>query len=70
MWFHSSEFMKVAAAIHKAATTVHTHWLERSKIKYMSLYIDQRTGDFIVKDRDGEVITQEELLEIFPELND
>lgn len=67
-WFHASEFMRAATVIHEYATKTHTHWLGRGKCKYISIYVDQRTGDFILRDREGSIIDPDDLYEMFPEL--
>lgn len=36
-------------------------WARNSRCKYISLRIDMRSGDCIIKDSDGEVITLEQL---------
>lgn len=69
-WFHSSEFMRAASVMHKAATTEHTRWLGQCGCKYMSLHVDQRTGDFIIRDSEGNIVDNDVLYEMFPELQD
>ena len=69
-WVHSSEFLRAATTIHKYATTVHTHWLGVPGCKYLSLRVDQRTGDFIVRDSEDHIVEAETLYATFPELRD
>ena len=70
-WFPASEFMRTAAAIHQAATIEHQHWMIIGiRCKYLSIYVDQRTGDFIVRDAQGNVVEPDDLYLLFPELKD
>lgn len=69
-WIPAFEFPRVADLLHRVATTEHTRWFERSKFKYITLRIDQRTGDFAILDRNNLIVSSDELYEIFPELND
>ena len=69
-WFHASEFMRACATIHTAATTEHIRWLGHMNTKYIQLYVDQRTGDFILRDKDGAMLSAEEVYHLFPELKD
>ena len=69
-WFHSSEFMRAAGVMHNVATTEHTRWLGMAGYKYMSLHVDQRTGDFIIRDSEGNIVDNDVLYEMFPELQD
>ena len=69
-WFHQSEFMRAATAIHAAATTDHMRWLGHSACKYVQLYVSQRTGDFVIRNREGGQVAHEELYAMFPELKD
>ena len=67
-WFCASEFMRAAAAVHRGATQMHTHWLGRHACKYLSLHVDQRTGDFIIRDSEGNIVENDVLFDMFPEL--
>lgn len=70
-WFHASEFLRAAIAIHQASTIEHHHWLIiGSRCKYLSLHVDQRTGDFIIRDSEGNIVDNDVLYEMFPELKD
>ena len=68
-WFHKSEFLRAAAVIHIAATTEGLRWMDGvPNAKYVQLYVDQRTGHFLIRDKDGVKLTPEQVYEMFPEL--
>lgn len=67
-WFHRSEFLRAAAVIHLVATTEGVRWLDAPNAKYVQLYVDQRTGDFLIRDTSGVALTPEQVYEMFPEL--
>ena len=67
-WFHHSELPRVADVLHRVASKEHTRWLERSECKYIQIRMDMRTGDFIMYDRNNVVMSEERVLEMFPEL--
>lgn len=67
-WIPAKHFMKVAIAMHTAATTDHTRWLGRMYCKYLELYVDQRTGDFLIRDSLGHVLPLDVVYEMFPDL--
>jgi hypothetical protein len=69
-WFHSSELVRAATEIHRMATTVHTHWLDHSDVKYVSMRIDQRTGDFCIQDGSGNKLAPVQVYAVFPRLRD
>jgi hypothetical protein len=70
-WFPAYEFLKVATAMHHAATEQHVHWLDEGFLcKYVSIYVDQRTGDFILRDYNNEKLTLEQVYKLFPVLRD
>jgi hypothetical protein len=69
-WFHSSEFIRAASAIHKVATEEHTRWLNLPSCKYLLLRVDQRTGDFIILNQRSEILEAEVIYTMFPELRD
>lgn len=69
-WFHSSEFMRASQALWKAATTEHTRWLQFPFMKYVQIRLDQRTGDFIIRDSEGNIVENDVLYAMFPELKD
>ena len=70
-WFHASEFLRAAIAIHNARGTL--RYMECGpghRCKYLELRVDQRTGDFIIKNSYDELLTAEEVYTMFPELKD
>lgn len=69
-WFHSSEFLRAATVVHQVATTEHTRHLGFFNCKYLQFRIDQRTGDFIILDRNGVRLDSESIYKMFPELRD
>lgn len=69
-WFHASELGRAVAAISKAATSVHLHWLSFPGTKYVQIRIDQRTGDFILLDQDGGVLPADTIHGMYPELRE
>lgn len=69
-WFAASEFIRAATAVHTAAVNEHIRWLGHNGVKYLQFRIDQRTGDFIILDRNGDVLDDALLYGMFPELLD
>lgn len=67
-WFPARFFAPVTRAIHLAATEDHTHWFNVPKCKYVQLRIDQRSGDFNILNSDGDMLTDEQLRTLFPNL--
>lgn len=67
-WFPAKAFLQVMQVMHNAATQVHTHWLNVPGTKYVTVRVDQRTGDFNILDRDGKALTIEQIQVLFPEL--
>jgi hypothetical protein len=59
MWFDSSEFVRAATEV---------HWLDHPGCKYVSLRVDQRTGDFIFQNSDGNKMTPAQVYAMFPAL--
>ena len=50
-------------ALFAALLKIHPHlWLCNSKLKYLDIRIDTRTGHFTVRDRDGDEIEPEKVL--------
>ena len=62
--------MRAAHVIHGAATEEHTRWIGRIDCKYLQLRIDQRTGDFSIRDAEDNIVDNDTLYEMFPELKD
>lgn len=69
-WFSATEFMRCVKAMHTVCTTNHVHWLDHIRCKYVNIYVDQRTGDFILKDREGVVLDVDTVYKLYPELKD
>lgn len=75
-WFWSGELVRAVAEIHRRATQDHTHWLSSAGVpvplncKYVQIRIDQRTGDFILQDNNGQMLFHDEVYALFPALQD
>jgi hypothetical protein len=69
-WFHAAEFPRAAQAVHDACRTMNYMAADLWRCKYVQLYIDQRTGDFIFRDGDGQVLTHDEVYRLYPSLKD
>jgi hypothetical protein len=67
-WFSAKDFPPLVTAMWKEIRENGCHWLGHAGCKYLSLYVDQRTGDFIVKDYDGNKVSRETLLKMFKSL--
>jgi hypothetical protein len=39
-------------------------------MKYVQIRLDQRTGDFIIRDSENNIVDNDVLYEMFPELKD
>lgn len=66
-WFAGFEFTRFIEAV-LCGVSEHTRWLKQPDCKYIDIRIDMRTGDFIVKNAQGDVRTLEQLQKLFPEL--
>lgn len=69
-WFHSSEFLRAAHALHAARGTANFMTANRWDCKYIQLYVDQRTGDFIFRTGDGNMLPHDQVYDLFPTLAD
>lgn len=71
-WFDKSELMRFMHVMSKVAMTEHTRWNAEGRVhlKYIDVRVDQRTGDFMIKDAHGEPVTKELIETVFPELRD
>jgi len=67
-WFSPKDFPALVTAMWKEIRENGCHWLGHFNCKYLSLYVDQRTGHFIVKDYDGNKVNRETLLKMFKSL--
>ncbi len=56
-WDHISDFFRVL----RRAESGQWHWFKNSKCKYVELRVDMRTGNCIIKDRDGNRIDPKDL---------
>jgi hypothetical protein len=66
-WFANASLPKFIEAV-LVACSEHTRWLKQPDCKYIELRIDMRSGDFIVKNAQGDVRSLEQLRKLFPEL--
>lgn len=68
-WFHPSEFLRAATALHHASPLVFMD-AQRWDCKYIQIYVDQRTKSFIFRTGDGKMLARHEVYAMFPELRD
>lgn len=68
-WFVSADIAQVVKAI---ATTAHNdpvRWLSHGiDCKYVEIRMDMRTGDFCLKNAFGDRLSNEDILNMFPDL--
>ena len=69
-WFHPCEFLRAAKAVHDSARTLNFMDVGMWGCKYIQLYVDQRTGSFIFRNGEGEMLTHEQVYTLFPQLRD
>lgn len=70
-WFcRGDSFLQAAMAVSATARDEPTRWLQHGGLdcKYVHLRIDMRTGDFIFLNNEGAKMTNEEILDMFPQL--
>lgn len=68
-WFHATDLVNAASVIHTTARSEPTKWLENGiACKYVEIRIDMRTGDFILRDNDGNRLPNETIAAMFPAL--
>lgn len=67
-WFDRSELPRFIAAVTNATGSLSFMTANLWRAKYLTLRIDQRTGDFLVGDSDNRVLTVDEIYSMFPEL--
>jgi hypothetical protein len=59
-WFNSGSLQRLFFHLTQAVNERFA-WLPRSKCKYLTVRIDMRTGDFLLLDGYGEVLTKEDI---------
>lgn len=69
-WIDKSEFPRIIQRVFNDAQKGKQSWLGHINCKYLSFYMDQRTGDFLIKGYDGTSISDDELFQMFPDLKD
>lgn len=68
-WFHRNYLTDVAAVIFKTAVTEPTRWVDKAiDCKYVEIRVDMRTGDFCLKNSFNNLMTDEDILAMFPDL--
>lgn len=69
-WFCREDFLLAAMVVNQIADTQPTRWLNHGGLdcKYVQLRVDMRTGDFCIQNNDGHRMTNEEVLDMFPQL--
>jgi hypothetical protein len=69
-WFYGREFMRACEAISNAAGSLSFMEAGRWDCKYIQIYVDQRTGSFILRTGDGRKLSTAEVYSMFPSLRD
>mgnify|MGYP000626709242 CR=1 FL=1 len=69
-WIHPSELPRIMAAMQKGIADSGLRWLGNSDCKYVTVYIDQRNGAFLIKTSTGIPLSNERIYELWPELRD
>lgn len=69
-WFIASEFLRAATAVHNACRTLNFMIDDLWRCKYVQLYVDHRTGDFIFRDGAGVLLSHDEVYRLYPSLKD
>lgn len=68
-WFHSTDLANVAEVIRTTAQSEPTRWLEHGiDCKYIEIRVDMRTGDFILKNAFGDIVSIKTIQAMFPQL--
>lgn len=67
-WFDRSELPRFMVAMINATGSMSFMKADLWRAKYLTLRIDQRTGDFLVGDGESRVLTTDEIYRMFPEL--
>ena len=70
-WFHATDLGNVANIIRTTAAAEPTRWLEHGiDCKYVEIRVDMRTGDFCLKNAFGEMMSDKDILAMFPGVGD
>lgn len=68
-WFEAGSLYPVVKAIHETARNEPTKWLECGlDCKYVEVRVDMRTGDFCFKNAFGDLLSDADILRMFPSL--
>lgn len=70
-WFHRNHLPDVATALYTTAVQEPTRWLKHGiDCKYVEIRVDMRTGDFCLKNAFGDMLPDEDILAMFPQLGE
>jgi hypothetical protein len=70
-WFHSTDLGNVAKIIRTTALADPTRWLKHGiDCKYVEIRVDMRTGDFCLKNAFNELMSDADILAMFPDLGE
>lgn len=68
-WFQAPGLVDVAQVISDTAKNEPLRWLEHGiDCKYLTVQVDMRSGDFIIKNAFGDRLSNEDILKMFPAL--
>lgn len=69
-WFNRTDLGNAANAIRTTAAAEPGRWLHHGGLdcKYVEIRIDMRTGDFVMMNATGARMTNEVILDMFPQL--
>lgn len=70
-WFPASDFPRAAKAITTLGKNpANQQWMSYPRMKYMQVWVDMRSGDFIILDSEGNIVDDATIAGMFPELKD
>jgi hypothetical protein len=63
-WFRKDDLVTTVLEINKSTPV---NWMKLgARSKYIQIKIDSRSGDFVLKDSYGQIMTDQEINELFP----
>jgi hypothetical protein len=69
-WFYGRELMRACQEVDNAAGSLSFMEAGRWDCKYIQIYVDQRTGSFIMRTAEGRMLSKAEIYSMFPNLRD
>jgi hypothetical protein len=67
-WFDRCSLQRLFFQLSQAVNK-HTAWMPVGiRAKYIQIRIDMRTGDFLIMDQAGEILTEQDLKKLFPDV--